>query len=83
MNKKEFYNILNSIVGEERLCNEEIYIINDYISTLEQELNKKNKIIEELSNKLNDYIKEYEPEKWEDMCRNKEILEELEKGSEE
>ena len=53
------------------------------LERLQEELNQKNKVIEEISKELNDYIKEYEPEKWEDMCRNKEILEELEKGSEE
>ena len=38
--KSEFYKTLNNIVGDDRLSNEEIYIINDYLGRLEATINE-------------------------------------------
>ena len=48
--KSEFYKTLNNIVGNDRLSNEEIYIINDYLGRLEatiKELQQENKQLKE------------------------------------
>ena len=56
--KSEFYKTLNNIVADDRLSNEEIYIINDYLGRLEatiKELEQENKQLKEEIENIKDF----------------------------
>lgn len=81
MTKKEkFYKTLNPLVSNNRIDNEDAYIINNYVSYLEME----NKNQKEILDKIKDYAEKYKiigviaPEENEYMKHILELLEEIE-----
>ena len=59
MKKETFYKTLNAIVGAERLNDEEVYIINNYVSDLEYQNKQKDHIIFELEEWLDEIENDY------------------------
>ena len=81
MTKKEkFYKILNPLVANNRIDDEEAYIINNYVGYLEME----NKNQKEILDKIKEYAEKYKiigviaPEENEYMVHILKLLEEIE-----